>query len=593
MPLTPRYEQQYYEVVLQHLNVPYYLRYLRDDNPPYFNTELDRLFREPASQAIQTALDDLSPKEQLLNHLSMVKDDTAIVDLPIKLLDDTYLLVNESPLFSVDQALIGYIGQIQRIEDSSGQTNDYILRLSFEKALAQISTLLVGNSSAFNQTITTCLEVLAKASGASRSYVFLFRDAYQFMDNTHEWCANGVSSEINNLQDLPTSDFKWWMSKMYAQEVIYIKSLSELPESESHLKDVLADQNIHSLIAFPLIAESQLIGYVGLDNVETYDIWHSEDFALLKFTSVMFSSAFERKRYIDTLSLNNQNLSHALNELRTLQSQMIQQEKMVGIGQLAAGIAHEINNPLGYIASNLETLIKYISRLSQYINSQNQKTRELSLIASEPEIRAYKEELEQLLSRNKIEYVLHDINDLLEDSKSGFERVSHIIMSLRNFARMDQNARHEIYNLNQIIDEVLQILGSEIKYAAVVHKEVDPFIEIRCNRTEIGQVILNLVLNGVQAIKSSSKLTLGIVEIIATQSDKAIKLSIKDDGIGIPDDIQAHIFDPFFTTKDVGSGTGLGLSIAYDIIVNKHNGNITLESEMGKGTTFFIEFKND
>lgn len=590
MTLTPRYEQEYYEVVLQHLSQPCYLRYCHKAHPNYMNVELQRILRTLDAEATQ--FEPLSPESSTnLNHfLDRQPSDLPLVEVPLQMTPLFYLLLNESPLFSTDGLLVGFVGSVKLISKGESHHLTLVNRLSFERALSQISATLVNPHADFDITLNQCLEILAKFSGASRAYIFLFRDANQYMDNTHEWCAAGVSSEKDGLQDIETKDFDWWMKKIMANQIIYIRALSELPASESYLAEVLAAQQISSLIALPLVINGTPIGYVGLDNVNAYDIWHSEDFALLKFTSTLFSAAIERKHFVDALNLNNTNLSQTLSELRALQAQMIQQEKMVGIGQLAAGIAHEINNPLGYVASNLETLTKYIFRLETVIRDYLQLTDQLILNASPEAIQSHKERVNALYKQNKIDFVLNDLSELIEDSKNGFQRVSNIIMSLRNFARTDANARHDVYNLGQIIDEVLQILGNEIKYAANIVKEVDPYINLLCNRTEIGQVILNLVLNGVQAIKASPQFTTGTITIRAYEVDKQIVVEIGDNGIGMSDEVLSHIFDPFFTTKEIGTGTGLGLSIAYDIVVNKHHGKIKVNSELGKGTCFALEF---
>lgn len=590
MTLTPRYEQEYYEVVLQHLNQPFYLRYCHRAHPIYVNIELQRLLRHLDADATQ--FEPLSPENSqiLMQFLDRQPADLPLVEVPLQMTPLFYLVLSESPIFTTEGVLIGFVGSVKLISKDESHHLTLVNRLSFEKALSQISAALVNPHEDFDITLHQCLEILAKFSGASRAYIFLFRDANQFMDNTHEWCAQGVSSEKDNLQDIPTSEFGWWMKKISDNEIIYIKALSELPPSESYLAEVLAAQQISSLIALPLMINGSPIGYVGLDNVNAYDIWHSEDFALLKFTATLFSAAIERKQFVDALNLNNLNLSQTLNELRTLQAQMIQQEKMVGIGQLAAGIAHEINNPLGYVASNLETLTKYIVRLETVIRDYLQLTEALASDAEPKAIKAYKEKAQQIFKQNKIDFVLNDLNELIEDSKNGFQRVSNIIMSLRNFARTDANARHEGYNLAQIIDEVLQILGNEIKYAASVVKEVDPYMTLTCNRTEIGQVILNLVLNGIQAIKSSPQFTTGTITIRAYPEGNRRMIEIQDDGVGMSEEVLSHIFDPFFTTKEIGTGTGLGLSITYDIVVNKHHGKINVNSELGKGTCFVLEF---
>lgn len=214
---------------------------------------------------------------------------------------------------------------------------------------------------------------------------------------------------------------------------------------------------------------------------------------------------------------NNEDLSRVLSELRQMQAQLVQQEKMVGIGQLAAGVAHEINNPLGYVASNFETLTRYIARMTETLQVQTVSWNICPPYIHETEDVSLKKDFDDLMkaySLNKMPYVLKDINDLLEDSKNGFQRVSDVINSLRNFARTDNGYRHEAHNLKMVIDEVMQILGSEIRYVASVTKEIDPYIELTCNRSEIGQVMLNLILT-IQAIRENESKTTGKLTVRA------------------------------------------------------------------------------
>lgn len=264
-------------------------------------------------------------------------------------------------------------------------------------------------------------------------------------------------------------------------------------------------------------------------------------------------------------------LNHAYEELKKTHMQLLQQEKLASIGQLAAGVAHEINNPMGFITSNLSAMGKYVERLSLYIDSQQQ------LLADPPH-----PELEQLRKSLKIDYVLGDIPKLLAESTDGAERVRTIVQNLKSFSRVDQ-AERERANLNDCLESTLSIAWNELKYTCTVEKEYDPDLPpLFCYPQQLNQVFLNILVNAAHAIEKS-----GVIRIRTWHDDQFVYVSIGDTGRGIPEEIRHRIFEPFFTTKEPGKGTGLGLSISYDI-VTKHGGTIVLESEVGKGSTFTI-----
>jgi signal transduction histidine kinase len=186
--------------------------------------------------------------------------------------------------------------------------------------------------------------------------------------------------------------------------------------------------------------------------------------------------------------------------------------------------------------------------------------------------------------------VLTDMTELLEDSKIGFDRVSEIVSSLRNFAHTDQNSTKDSEDIHDILDEVLLILNNEIKYIATIDRQYGEVPQIYCHRGQMGQVFINLLMNAVHAIKAAKDHEMGTLTLTTWLDTEfqQVCTRISDDGCGIPAEVLPFIFNPFYTTKAVGEGTGLGLSISYDIIVNKHNGTIHVESTVGKGTQFTI-----
>ncbi|MDP3487568.1 MAG: ATP-binding protein [Bacillota bacterium] len=280
----------------------------------------------------------------------------------------------------------------------------------------------------------------------------------------------------------------------------------------------------------------------------------------------------ERKHIEHGLTRRNTELSLALDKLKLAQVQLLQQDKLAAIGQLAAGVAHEINNPLAYIDSNMRSLQRYMTTMQQVLN-EYRKAGELGIGQAEPPV---------------IDYILEDMPKIFAECREGIERVSEIVKGLKLFSRIDSLQEIDDYDLNVGIKTTLLVAKNELKYVADVIERLGDIPTIRANGGQINQVILNILLNSAQAITEAERGDGGIIEI-ATASDGAfVSLDISDNGTGIPPEHYSKIFDPFFTTKPPGKGTGLGLSISYDIIVNKHKGQISVVSFPDRGTTFRI-----
>ncbi|MFH1021236.1 MAG: ATP-binding protein [Pseudomonadota bacterium] len=275
----------------------------------------------------------------------------------------------------------------------------------------------------------------------------------------------------------------------------------------------------------------------------------------------------------DQLHRQQQELALAHAALKQNQAQILQQEKMASIGQLAAGVAHEINNPMGFISSNLSSLAKYLERLNEFIRT---------LEAKRPQD-APDEELAALRKKLKIDYIMEDAVHLVEESLDGAGRVKKIVQGLKNFSRIDQ-AERLAADINECLDTTLNIIWNELKYKCTVQKEYGELPPTVCNPQQLNQMFMNLLVNAAQAIK-----TKGEIGIKTWADQDFIYTSISDTGSGIPQDKIKRIFEPFYTSKEVGKGTGLGLSIVYDIVVKNHHGDIQVESVEGKGTTFTVK----
>jgi len=292
----------------------------------------------------------------------------------------------------------------------------------------------------------------------------------------------------------------------------------------------------------------------------------------------------ERERLHDELEDVNKNLQKKVEEQTAL---LVQSEKMASIGILAAGVAHEINNPIAFVNGNLSAIKKYCVRVESLLQKYKEIEACLSRGAAD-KVRPLLEEIKDFKEKKRIDFILGDIVGLAEESLEGTERVRRIVNDLRTFSRMDEAELKHI-DLNESIDTTLNIIWNELKYKAEIVKDYADLPEVKCFPQKVSQVFMNILMNAVQAIEEE-----GTIKIVTRHvkegrrtEDARVEIKISDTGHGIPKDDISKIFDPFFTTKPVGEGTGLGLSVTYDI-VKAHGGTIIVESEEGKGTTFTI-----
>ncbi|RAQ38934.1 histidine kinase, partial [Arthrospira sp. O9.13F] len=299
----------------------------------------------------------------------------------------------------------------------------------------------------------------------------------------------------------------------------------------------------------------------------------------------------ELKRSLDNEQAKTEQLEKTLDELKRTQSQLIQTEKMSGLGQLVAGVAHEINNPINFIFGNLSYVNEYSDSLLKLILLYHQYYPE-----RHPEIESYETEIE-------LDFLQEDLPKILASMQIGSQRIRQLVLSLRNFSRLEQADRKSV-DIHEGIDSTLLILQHRLKPrphhpTIEIVKNYGDIPPVECYAGLLNQVFMNMLSNAIDAMEShikehpednfSPQIMISTALIPDIDNGKnCLQISIADNGPGIPSNIQSHIFDPFFTTKPVGLGTGLGLSISYQIVVEKHQGKINCCSEPGQGTEFRI-----
>ncbi|MEH1904564.1 MAG: GAF domain-containing protein [Nostoc sp.] len=322
--------------------------------------------------------------------------------------------------------------------------------------------------------------------------------------------------------------------------------------------------------------------------------WKEEEINLLAQVGVQFGIAIQQAELLEQTKRQTLELTQALQELKQTQTRLIQGEKMACLGQLLAGVAHEINNPISFIFGNLTHLNEYTQELLNVVKLYRQNS---SLLPT----------VQQQIDKTDLDFIIEDLPKTLESMKVGTERICEIVLSLRNFSRTDEVELKPV-DIHEGLDSTLLILGHRLKNnnkrpAIEIVKEYATLPLLECYPAQLNQVFMNLLSNSIDALEEKLKIIqqrylelsqmcprIPLTIWISTQAvNNQIVIRIADNGLGIPEEVRSHIFDLFFTTKAPGKGTGLGLSISYQIVVEKHHGQIKCFSKPGEGTEFLIE----
>lgn len=396
--------------------------------------------------------------------------------------------------------------------------------------------------------------------------------------------AHQVSLSGTAIKQTPQLNLTKRENRIIEQPILSSENLTELmPELSNH--------EIH--LGIPISRDKNLYALLLLGKSESGEEFLSEDLKMLSILTNQAAIAIEnniyieetkdlikkateadvQKKYVKELEEKNRNLQKLFRELQETQSQLIQSEKMAGLGQLVAGVAHELNNPISFIYANMKELGNYISAIEEILKL-------LLSNMNDPNLqKKLREKIEQ--ENYDLEFIKKDINSLISESVEGGRRVKEVVQNLRNFSRLDEGEIKSV-NLHEGLDSTLLLLNNELKNRIDIVKEYGDIPKIECHPGQINQVFMNILINAIQAIDGDGK-----IWISTRKLNDQVEIIIKDNGKGIPEKIKSKIFDPFFTTKPVGKGTGLGLNICYNIIKN-HNGKITVESKENEGTFFKI-----
>ncbi len=363
--------------------------------------------------------------------------------------------------------------------------------------------------------------------------------------------------------------------------------LERCVESIVHEGEAMLDANQRFIIALGEASNERItrlqalqVGAILLSLVVFFAMAIRLTISLRRRDRIIVENTNEIIRQRNELASEKERIEQLLRDLKDTQAQLIQSEKMASLGQMVAGIAHEVNTPLGFVTNNLSIVERNVGILEQALKAY-QKMERMLREGELSELEAQLESVHELVSRIEEMALADRTRKTLAESNLGLQRIQELVTNLRNFSRLDEAAL-KIVDINENIDASLMIATNLVKHKAEVIKNYTPNLVVECYPAQLNQVFLNLITNAAQAIETFGKIT------ITTQleQDKAI-IKVADTGVGIPEQNLKKIFEPFFTTKPVGQGTGLGLSIVYKII-EQHNGTIDVKSKVGEGTEFTI-----
>lgn len=349
---------------------------------------------------------------------------------------------------------------------------------------------------------------------------------------------------------------------------------------------------VKSALCMRIVSQEDLIGVLYLENQSIKRAFNEEILRILDLLSPQLTTMLENIEIFGQLELLNRNLEQkvkertrelssqkrvaeeALQNLKVTQNQLVQSERMASLGNLTAGIAHELNNPLNFIRGNVKPLKRDISEILVLLEKYETVIKEKDLVNQFGEIENLRKELD-------LDFLVGEITSLLDGIGEGAFRSGEIVKGLRSFSRMDDD-KMVIANVHDGIDSTLVLLKNRTKDRITIHLAYGDIPEIQCSPTKLNQVFMNIISNAIEAIEEK-----GDIFIETSMNESYILINIRDTGTGMSEEIKARVFEPFYTTKDVGEGMGLGLSISYGIIKH-HNGRIDVRSEAGKGSEFII-----
>lgn len=447
------------------------------------------------------------------------------------------------------------------IQDNDKQK--LLKQLELEKIVSRIAKGLI-NPLKINDAIDDALKQIGLFSHASRAYVFTIAPNGLTMNNTHEWCNSGVKEEREKLQDLPTSIFPWWISELKKGEIINIKDVSNMPEEASEEQALLQMQDIKSVLVLPIISKKHLVGFVGFDHIEENNVWLNEEVTILSLAADFFGHAFERLKNENDLKRHNLALSKAVETLKLAQTKLIQKESMAAIGQIAGEIAHEVNNPLGFLMSNHDILNDHFLALIRMVDQDKLNDSD----------------------KRQFDDIKEDFDEIFFEMKDGYSRVSNTVKGLKYFSNIDQVEARRPYNINEGITQVLMLLNHKLS-PIKIETHFGDISTLVTDGHKLNQVFLQLMLNATDAIGAKSGLESGRIYIKTHQDETSIYVIVRDNGIGMTDIQLEKIYKPIMDMAALDTSEGIGMRLIR-ATMDHVGGSIDLQSNYNEGTEIIL-----
>lgn len=439
-----------------------------------------------------------------------------------------------------------------------------------------------------DELITTLTQIMMENSGAETCALIL-PDG----ETWHIRSMVSINPSVGSLSGIQSLDNS---AIVPVNLIYYVKRTQEsvqIDEGKTEIPGVIAGYMLkyqpQSVLCTPILHQGKLIGILYLEHRTAKGMFAKDRLPMLQLLTTQAAISLENALLYNTLEQKveqrTEELSQTLNQLQRTQSHLIQAEKMSSLGQLVAGIAHEVNNPVNFIHGNLKHIQTYTQNLLDLVILYQS-----AYPQPQPEIASKIEEID-------LEFVHQDMNGILNSMHTGTQRISNIVRSLRNFARLDE-AEVKFVDIHEGIDSALMILQNRLKSNSrwceiQVIKEFANLPPVRCYAGQLNQALMNILVNAIDALNEVMENSGPVQPQIRIRTnqiyDNWVRIAIADNGPGIPAQVQPRLFDPFFTTKPVGKGTGMGLAISYQIITEKHQGKLMCHSKLGQGTEFVIE----
>ena len=459
----------------------------------------------------------------------------------------------------VDERTSEIMEQKEEIESQSESL--YLKNQELEKINQMVGSINTGIS--FSAVMSGIVDEIRFIRDAERSIALVLDlKANHFVANSYYSWDDETASSIHLTEEEAEALLLQRSSKV-GEDLYYVAEGYPTELTEKYKEFAPAKTSLILIIR----VEEQTRGYIVLECLSSPNAFSPADFDLMSSFKEHVVSAFIKSKIMNELQ-------ETFDNLQQTQAKLVSQEKMAGLGQLTAGIAHEINNPINFVSGNIKPLRRDMDDIKEVLDKYAE-------LKEDSDIKELLEDIEELKEDIDFDFVLDEVDGLIDDIENGANRTAEIVKDLRNFSRLDEASLKKA-SVEDGLDSTLSILKNKYKDRVEVVKEYANLEPIDCYAGKLNQVFMNIINNGVQAIEGRGTLTLKTED-----KGENVVVTIRDSGSGMTEETKQKLFDPFYTTKDVGEGTGLGMSISFGIIKD-HNGTIEFDSELGKGTEFVI-----